>query len=561
MSSGDAGPAAAHAKPAFTEPQAAALLESVFGFKAARVQPLPSYDDQNFHVHVAGAGAGEGLGFVLKISNSESSAHAELIALQNDAIAFLRASGFPTASVCRTRRGHTASSCPWVNSGSGIRSHLVRLMTYLPGRPIAEVPVGPALLYEVGRLAASLDKTLERFQHPDLGLLHREDFIWNLRNLPLLERFVGALGRDGRRALVERVLQLFRQDVLPKLGLFRQCLNHGDLNDHNVLVEPSAAGGDAPYRVSGVLDFGDMSFGYYVFEAAIAITYMMVESPSPLPAGGHVLAGFESVVPLTAAERGALFPLVCARFAQSLVMAAHTCQLQPDNREYLMVTAKTGWKRLQLLLDAGRDAVEEVWFQTARSYEAARAPGPGAQRPLNVTRPLPPLPFPAGHLPVGHCPARLLGAARGWGAGRCRTVLPAPLQGPDAAPGSRASAAGHPPSGAARFWGWDSGPGPARHRAPPPGTPVRPAPSPGDPRRRAPTRPLSRRRPPPPSAAPLAPPPAHFRVPRRAATPPGRRAHARRPSWRRVFRPASGFPRAEPRSSAPRCAVLARAPR
>lgn len=48
-----------------------------------------------------------------------------------------------------------------LDSGSEIKSYLVRLLTYLPGRPIAEIPVSPQLLYEIGRLAAKLDKALE----------------------------------------------------------------------------------------------------------------------------------------------------------------------------------------------------------------------------------------------------------------------------------------------------------------------------------------------------------------------------------------------------------------
>lgn len=148
-------------------------------------------------------------------------------------------------------------------------------------------------------------------------------------------------------------------------------INHGDLNDHNILVDSSEpASGDAVYRVSGILDFGDMSYGYYVFEVAITIMYMMIESTNPIQVGGHILAGFESVVPLTAVERSALFLLVCSRFSQSLVMAEYSCQLYPENREYLMVTAKTGWKHLQQMFDMGQKAVEEIWFETAKSYES-----------------------------------------------------------------------------------------------------------------------------------------------------------------------------------------------
>lgn len=131
-----------------------------------------------------------------------------------------------------------------------------------------------------------------------------------------------------------------------------------------------SAFGDVIYQVSGILDFDDMSYGYYVFEVAIAIMYMMIESENPMHVGGHVLAGFESVIPLTPVERGALFLLVCSRFCQSLVIALYSCQLHPENEEYLMVTAKTGWKHLQQMFDMGQKAVEEIWFETAKSYES-----------------------------------------------------------------------------------------------------------------------------------------------------------------------------------------------
>uniref|UniRef100_A0A2K6TVM6 Hydroxylysine kinase n=1 Tax=Saimiri boliviensis boliviensis TaxID=39432 RepID=A0A2K6TVM6_SAIBB len=259
----------------------------------------------------------------------------------------------------------------YLDSGSEIKSYLVRLLTYLPGRPIAEIPISPQLLYEIGKLAANLDKTLEKFHHPKLSSLHRENFIWNLKNVPLLEKYLYALGQNRNREIVEEVIQLFKEEVMSKLSHFRECINHGDLNDHNILMESrKSASGDAEYQVSGILDFDDMSYGYYVFEVAITIMYMMIESKSSIQVGGHVLAGFESVIPLTAVERSALFLLVCSRFCQSLVMAAYSCQLYPENKDYLMVTAKTGWKHLQRMLDMGQKAVETIWFETAKSYES-----------------------------------------------------------------------------------------------------------------------------------------------------------------------------------------------
>ncbi|XP_012313151.2 hydroxylysine kinase isoform X1 [Aotus nancymaae] len=368
MSSGNDRQSEALSKPTFSEEQASALMESVFGLKVSKVQPLPSYDDQNFHVYITKTKDGP-TEYILKISNTETSKNPDLIEVQNHIVMFLKAAGFPTASVCRTK-GDNTTSLVSVDSGSEIKSYLVRLLTYLPGRPIAEIPISPQLLYEIGKLAANLDKTLEKFHHPKLSSLHRENFIWNLKNVPLLEKYLYALGQNRNREIVEQVIHLFKEEVMTKLSHFRECINHGDLNDHNILTEPSnSASGDAEYRVSGILDFDDMSYGYYVFEVAITIMYMMIESKSPIQVGGHVLAGFESVAPLTAVERSALFILVCSRFCQSLVMAAYSCQLHPENKDYLMVTAKTGWKHLRQMFDMGQKAVEAIWFETAKSYE------------------------------------------------------------------------------------------------------------------------------------------------------------------------------------------------
>ncbi|KAG8594681.1 hypothetical protein GDO81_001293 [Engystomops pustulosus] len=153
-------------------------------------------------------------------------------------------------------------------------------------------------------------------------------------------------------------------------------INHGDLNDHNLLVEKiniSNENNGNEYRISGILDFGDMSSGYYVFEVAITIMYMMIESTDPLPVGGYVLAGYESIIPLKDEEKEALFTLVCCRFAQSLVMARYSVLHCPENEEYLMITAKTGWKHLMTLLDMGKEVIEKIWGNTARSYLKKRS--------------------------------------------------------------------------------------------------------------------------------------------------------------------------------------------
>ncbi|XP_076984698.1 hydroxylysine kinase isoform X2 [Tamandua tetradactyla] len=224
MSSGD-GHQSSLTKPAFSGVQASALVELVFGLKVSKIEPLPSYDDQNFHVYSSRTEdtTGGPTEYVLKISNTESSKIPDLIEVQSHIIMFLKAAGFPTATVCRTK-GDNITSLLSIDNGSEIKSYLVRLMTYLPGRPIAEISVSPQLLYEIGILAAKLDKTLEKFHHPKLSSLHRENFIWNLRNVPLLEKYMDALGQNRNREIVEQIIQLFKDEVMAKLSHFRECV-------------------------------------------------------------------------------------------------------------------------------------------------------------------------------------------------------------------------------------------------------------------------------------------------------------------------------------------------
>ncbi|NXP10012.1 HYKK kinase, partial [Thinocorus orbignyianus] len=371
MSSGNDCKPQTLTKPALGEEEAMELVDRVFGLKVSWIGPLPSYDDQNFHVRVSrNKGAAEGADeYVLKITNSADSQEPELIEVQTRAMMFLSTEGFPSATPYLTKDGNIMA-LESGGAGPGHRKHMVRLLTYLPGVPVAKIAANAQILYQVGKLAAGLDKALsEKFHHPSVKSLHRGQFIWNLANVPLLDQYIYALGQNKYREVVEQVIEQFKGKVIPKLSSFRACINHGDLNDHNILVDSSSASPEDPqYRVSGILDFGDMSYGYYVFEVAIAIMYMMIESPDPLGVGGHVLAGFESVVPLSAEERGALFLLVSGRFAQSLVIAAHTALLYPENKEYLMITAKTGWRHLMTLFELGQEAVEKRWFETAAAY-------------------------------------------------------------------------------------------------------------------------------------------------------------------------------------------------
>lgn len=132
-----------------------------------------------------------------------------------------------------------------------------------------------------------------------------------------------------------------------------------------MLVQPDESDG---YRISGILDFGDMNSGYYIHELAITIMYMMMEHPEPVEVGGPVLAGWESVLPLNEAERDCLYVLVLSRFCQSLVLARYSLTLHPENEEYLMISSRKGIPIFHKLWELGKEQVEKVWFERAARF-------------------------------------------------------------------------------------------------------------------------------------------------------------------------------------------------
>ncbi|KAI4903790.1 hypothetical protein NFI96_026399 [Prochilodus magdalenae] len=346
-------------KPNLSASQATEITARLFGLTVSSVRPLPSYDDQNFHVV-----SSEGGQYVLKVMNSADSQNLTLLEVQTHTMNFLWQRGLPAQTAVPTVTGQLMS-LEEMDCGFGLQKYLVRLLTFLPGTIMAKVTCTPQLLYEAGRTAATMDTILLQMEHPHLSALQRESFIWNLGSVPLLERFLPVLDGDPMQEVVKNVIEQYKIHVEPKLSSFRKCINHGDFNDHNVLVE---ADGQSGYRISGILDFGDMSSGRLVFELAITIMYMMIESPRPLQMGGPVLAGWESVLPVNSEERDALYLLVMSRFCQSLVLARHAVLQQPENEEYLMTTAKTGIRLLRLLWDTGKDQVEKIWFNGAAEF-------------------------------------------------------------------------------------------------------------------------------------------------------------------------------------------------
>ena len=282
--------------------RAQAIAEKYFGIQA-NAHELPSERDRNF---LLTAGGGEK--FVLKIANAREKE--EVLAGQNAMLSHL---------------AERVSFCPRVVPAlSGeqmvvVEDHFVRLLSYLPGKPLASVSQTPELLRDFGRKLGQLSKALVGFDHPGL---HR-DFHWDLaKGARVVSQFGPRIEADKLRELV------LSYEGFPRTKL-RQSVVHGDANDYNVLVERD--------EVVGLIDFGDVVYSYTVGELAIAVAYVVLGKEEPYKAAAPVIEGYQEEFELTKDELDALWPLVRLRLCMSVCIAAYQLRQQPEN-EYLGIS-------------------------------------------------------------------------------------------------------------------------------------------------------------------------------------------------------------------------------
>jgi 4-aminobutyrate aminotransferase-like enzyme/Ser/Thr protein kinase RdoA (MazF antagonist) len=344
--------------PRFTAEEAERLAADRFGV-AGRASPLPSERDQNFRIRAA-----DGTSFILKVANERE--RPEILDFQERALAHL-AERSPTLVLPRVVpdvEGRCVGRVP-----HGGAEHLVRLLTWVPGRVLAETrPHTRTLLASLGRALGRMDRAFEGFAHPSMN----RPLQWDLGRLPWIAAEAGRF-EPPRRALVERVVGRFADRATPILGQLRRQVIHNDWNDHNVIV--GVAEGSDERRpdeplVLGAVDFGDMLESWTVADLAVACAYAMLGKLDPVGAAAAIVEGYHSALPLEEAELDVLLDLVRARLAISVTMAACQSAQAPDN-EYLRVSERVAWDLLSDL-----DAVEPAWaiacFRKACGRPASR---------------------------------------------------------------------------------------------------------------------------------------------------------------------------------------------
>ncbi|MFO7867257.1 MAG: aminotransferase class III-fold pyridoxal phosphate-dependent enzyme [Candidatus Aminicenantes bacterium] len=339
--------------PSFSREEAGAAARCLYGLEA-EAEPLPSERDQNFYLKEENKGE-----FVLKIANPEEKQ--DILDLQNKAMEHLN-------------KKMTAGSCPRLIpavSGRDMetlenqegRVHFVRLVSYLPGKVLAEVnPHSSDLLFRVGEFFGDMERSLADFSHP----AGRRELIWDLKNaFSVIDEFKRHITDKKKAGLVEQFSRRIRSEGgLEKAGL-AMGLIHNDGNDHNIIISPPSRepGSFGDMRVAGIIDFGDMIYTYKLAEAAVVCAYVMLDKRNPLPAACRAAAGYHSRRPFQEKELKVLYNLIQLRLLMSVCISAYQKTLHPGNT-YLSVSENPVWKLLERMQ---RISPDFAWY----SFRAA----------------------------------------------------------------------------------------------------------------------------------------------------------------------------------------------
>jgi len=303
--------------PAVDADFAAKVARDHFGVSGIAT-PLPSERDQNFLIVPATSER-----IVLKIANASESRG--MLAAQQAAMKHV---ALRTGAVPRIVAASNGDSIVEVMAHG--RRHMVWAITWIEGVTMAAAAAwrSPDLLEDFGRNLGQLRRALSDFDH---AAIHR-DFYWDLANA---RRIVAEhRGLEADRALgdaIDAAMRKFDAHTAPALAALPRAAVHGDLNDHNVLVNRDADPERCHQRIAGFVDFGDMVHSYAVGDLAIALAYLLLDADDPLAVAAHLVRGHHAAAPLTEPEISAVFGLAVVRLCASVCIAARQQRENPAN--------------------------------------------------------------------------------------------------------------------------------------------------------------------------------------------------------------------------------------
>jgi len=310
--------------------QQAELVSSAWLNDPVFIRPLASERDQNFLFKNQNEQK-----FVLKVANTKEPFG--VLDLQNKALEHLEKS----TNLALPKVILDSSSKQIRQEKINDNQHYIRMVSYIEGTPIGDTkqPKDFKLLhFNMGSFLGLLGQGLKGFTHKNSN--HR--LLWDVKETESLFEIMNYIRDKKKQELVKRSLEYFVEHIKEPLKKLRSQVIHNDMNPDNVLVRQ-----DAPTKVSGMIDFGDMVFAPLVNDLAVAAAYQTVTQQNLLTGTCYLLEGYQKEYPLTKDEIILLPSLVVNRIAMSLIIAEWRATTHPENKEYILGSIEKTWAVLK----------------------------------------------------------------------------------------------------------------------------------------------------------------------------------------------------------------------
>ncbi|MFL6101506.1 MAG: aminotransferase class III-fold pyridoxal phosphate-dependent enzyme [Actinomycetales bacterium] len=281
---------------------------------------------------------------VLKVSNAvEDPATLDMEAL----VALHAVRADPELAVAQPRLTAAGEHRALWSGGGG--PNWVRAYDVLPGRSRFDpTTLGDRALVAWGETTARLGLALRTFIHPKM--IRR--LPWDVQHAASVRPMLDAVHDAELRGLVSRVLDRYEEVVAPAWQTLRSQAVHGDLTTDNVLAD------DDGY-ITGIIDFGDLSFTALVVDLASALDSLAAGRPGDemLRVARLVLDGYERYAPLEARELAILGELWAARSAVGVAIGSWRAAEGLEEPGFAQRLDDVAGVMMEHLLTTGWDAV------------------------------------------------------------------------------------------------------------------------------------------------------------------------------------------------------------
>jgi len=208
------------------------------------------------------------------------------------------------------------------------------MLSFLDGELLGNVTPTKTLYQSLGRFIAQMDLQLQSFNN---STIKARQWQWDIQYLHLNKKYIKDIQSAKKRNLINYFFQQFEENVIPVLPELRKSIIHGDANEWNVLVNNG--------KVTGIIDFADLTYTPLIFELAITIAYACLYVENPLEWASLIIESYHNVLPLEEIEIAILYNLIAARLCISVCNSAHSKKVNPDN-QYALMSEKPAWKLL-----------------------------------------------------------------------------------------------------------------------------------------------------------------------------------------------------------------------